>query len=107
LLRAGTRDAWLEVVRSEVKNRRIRRLPGAVGADVLRPVRADVGGVRMRDRPKGVAWHLAPAEKVMLDVPARAYGFAMRFSEGSGVWLLATAFPSGLGFPRTGWSRPA
>jgi 23S rRNA pseudouridine2605 synthase len=72
VLRAGTRNAWLEVVLNEGKNRQIRRLLGAVGADVLRLVRVDVGGVRLGDLPRGVVRHLSPAEKAMLDVPARA-----------------------------------
>ena len=70
-LRAGTRNAWLEVVLSEGRNRQIRRLLGAVGADVLRLVRIDVGGVRLGDLPRGAVRHLTPAEKAMLDVPTR------------------------------------
>ncbi len=71
LLRAGTRNAWLEVVLSEGKNRQIRRLLGAVGADVLRLVRVNVGGVRLGDLAKGAVRHLTPTEKAMLDVPTR------------------------------------
>jgi 23S rRNA pseudouridine2605 synthase len=72
LLRAGARNAWLEVVLSEGRNRQIRRLLGAVGADVLRLVRIDVGGVRLADLPRGMVRHLTPAEKAMLDVPVQA-----------------------------------
>ena len=72
LLRSGMRNAWVEVVLNEGKNRQIRRLLGAVGADVLRLVRIDVGGVRLGDLPSGTVRHLSPAEKAMLDVPARA-----------------------------------
>lgn len=71
LLRAGARNAWLEIVLSEGKNRQIRRLLGAVGADVLRLVRINVGGVRLGDLPRGAIRHLTPAEKAMLDVPVR------------------------------------
>jgi 23S rRNA pseudouridine2605 synthase len=71
LLRAGTRNAWLEVVLNEGKNRQIRRLLSAVGADVLRLVRIGVGGLRLDDLPRGAVRHLTPAEKAMLDVPAR------------------------------------
>ncbi len=70
-LRAGARTAWLEVVLNEGRNRQIRRLLGAVGAEVLRLVRIDVGGVRLGDLPRGAVRHLTPAEKAMLDVPAR------------------------------------
>lgn len=72
LLRVGTRNAWLEVVLSEGRNRQIRRLLAAVGANVLRLVRVDVGGVQLGDLPKGAVRHLSPAEKAMLDVPAHA-----------------------------------
>lgn len=72
VLRAGTRTAWLEVVLNEGKNRQIRRLLGAVGAEVLRLVRIDVGGVRLGDLPRGAVRPLTPAEKAMLDVPAPA-----------------------------------
>ena len=68
MLRAGTRSAWLEVVLSEGKNRQIRRLLGAVGAEVLRLVRVDVGGVRLGDLPKGKVRLLTPAEKTMLEI---------------------------------------
>ncbi len=71
LLRAGARNAWLEVVLCEGKNRQIRRLLGAVGAEVLRLVRINVGGVRLGDLPTGTVRHLTPAEKAMLDVPIR------------------------------------
>jgi 23S rRNA pseudouridine2605 synthase len=71
-LRAGARNAWLEVVLSEGRNRQIRRLLGAVGAEVLRLVRVEVGGLRLGDLPRGAVRPLTPAEKAMLDVPVRA-----------------------------------
>jgi 23S rRNA pseudouridine2605 synthase len=71
LLRTGVRNAWLEVVLNEGKNRQIRRLLSAVGADVLRLVRIDVGGVQLGDLPRGAIRHLTPSEKAILDVPAR------------------------------------
>jgi 23S rRNA pseudouridine2605 synthase len=71
VLRAGMRNAWLEVVLNEGKNRQIRRLLGAVGADVLRLVRVEVGGLRLGDLPRGAARHLTPAEKAMLDIPVQ------------------------------------
>ncbi len=71
LLRAGASNAWLEVVLNEGRNRQIRRLLGAVDAEVLRLVRIDVGGVRLGDLPRGAVRHLTPAEKAMLDVPAQ------------------------------------
>jgi 23S rRNA pseudouridine2605 synthase len=79
ILRTGRRTAWLEVVLSEGRNRQIRRLLDAVGADVLRLVRINVGGVVLGDLPRGAAVrHLTPAEKGMLDVPARAFSTPLR-----------------------------
>ncbi|MBF9235539.1 pseudouridine synthase [Microvirga alba] len=71
VLRAGTRNAWLEVVLNEGKNRQIRRLLGAVGAEVLRLLRVEVGEVQLGDLPRGAARHLTPEEKAKLDVPDR------------------------------------
>jgi 23S rRNA pseudouridine2605 synthase len=56
---------------NEGRNRQIRRLLGAVDAEVLRLVRIDVRGVRLGDLPRGAVRHLTPAEKAMLDVPAQ------------------------------------
>ncbi|MGO4572607.1 pseudouridine synthase [Microvirga sp. 2TAF3] len=72
VLRSGTRTAWLEVILSEGKNRQIRRLLGAVEAEVLRLVRIEVGGLQLGDLPRGAVRHLTPAEKAMLDVPVCA-----------------------------------
>ncbi|MBB3019163.1 23S rRNA pseudouridine2605 synthase [Microvirga lupini] len=83
VLRAGRRNAWLEIVLNEGRNRQIRRLLGAVGAEVLRLVRIDVGGVRLDDLPQGAVRHLTPAEKAMLDVPARVGSGLLRVSSRS------------------------
>lgn len=72
LLRAGARNAWLEVVLNEGRNRQIRRLLSAVEAQVLRLVRIEAGGVRLGDLPRAAVRHLTPAEKAMLDVPGQA-----------------------------------
>lgn len=69
ILRTGQRNAWLEIVLNEGKNRQIRRLIGAVGADVLRLVRVKVGGLELGDLAKGAARNLTPSEKAILDVP--------------------------------------
>jgi len=83
VLRAGTRNAWLEVVLSEGRNRQIRRLLDAVDAAVLRLVRIDVGGVRLGELPRGAVRHLTPAEKARLDVPVQT---ASRQPGHFGVW---------------------
>jgi len=72
VLRAGERKGWLEIVLNEGKNRQIRRLVGATGAEVLRLVRVEVGGLRLGDLTKGAARLLTPDEKAMLDVPRQA-----------------------------------
>jgi 23S rRNA pseudouridine2605 synthase len=82
ILRTGGRTAWLDVVLSEGWNRQIRRLLDAVGADVLRLVRINVGGVVLGDLPRGAVGHLTPSEKAMLDVPVRAVPARVRLPQG-------------------------
>ena len=62
LLRAGGRNAWLEIVLDEGRNRHIRRLLAAHGIGVLRLVRVSIGGLRLGDLPKGQWRHLAAEE---------------------------------------------
>lgn len=57
LLRTGTRNAWLEIVLDEGRNRHIRRLLEAFDIGVLRLVRTAIGDVALGDLPKG-AWRL-------------------------------------------------
>lgn len=53
LLRAGERNAWLEVVLDEGRNRQIRRLLAAFGIGVLRLVRVAIGPLALGDLGKG------------------------------------------------------
>ena len=55
LLRAGARNAWLEIVLDEGRNRHIRRLLEAFDIRVLRLVRTAIGDLALGDLPKG-AW---------------------------------------------------
>ena len=55
LLRAGARNAWLEIVLDEGRNRQIRRLLAAHDVGVLRLLRVRVGELALGDLPKG-AW---------------------------------------------------
>lgn len=53
LLRSGRRNAWLEVVLDEGRNRHLRRLLGAFGIGVLRLVRVAIGDLALGSLPKG------------------------------------------------------
>lgn len=55
VLRSGTRNAWLEIVLDEGRNRQIRRLLSAVDIGVLRLVRVAIGGLELGTLAKG-AW---------------------------------------------------
>lgn len=70
-LRQGGRNAWLEIVLDEGRNRHIRRLLAALDVDVLRLVRVAVGPLPLGDLPKGGWRHLTTAEVRLLGAPAR------------------------------------
>ncbi|MEP6632621.1 MAG: pseudouridine synthase [Luteimonas sp.] len=53
LLRSGDRNAWLEIVLDEGRNRQIRRLLLAFDLRVLRLVRVAIGPLRLGELPKG------------------------------------------------------
>lgn len=71
LLREGERNAWLEIVLDEGRNRQIRRLLAAVDIGVLRLVRVAIGPLPMGELGKG-AWRMLSAEEVqaLTSVPA-------------------------------------
>lgn len=71
LLRSGQRNAWLEIVLDEGRNRQIRRLLQAFDIGVLRLVRVAIGKVPLGELPKGRWRHLSPAEVDALAVPTR------------------------------------
>lgn len=66
LLRAGEKNAWLEVVLDEGRNRHIRRLLAALGFDVLRLVRVAIGPLQLGELAKGQWRHLSAAEVAAL-----------------------------------------
>lgn len=66
VLRAGQKNAWLEIVLDEGRNRQIRRLLAAFDAKVLRLVRVAIGDLVLGDLPKGQWRHLSEAEIVRL-----------------------------------------
>jgi len=62
LLRHGEKNAWLEIVLDEGRNRHIRRLLAAHGIDVLRLIRVAIGALPLGDLPKGKWRHLTTEE---------------------------------------------
>ena len=70
LLRSGTRNAWLEIVLDEGRNRQIRRLLAAHGLGVLRLVRVAIGGVVLGDLAKGAWRELTAGEVSSLATPS-------------------------------------
>src|SRR5690606_18887475 len=60
VLRSGERNAWLEIVLEEGRNRQIRRLLAAFGIGVLRLVRVAVGPLVLGELGKG-AWRMLEA----------------------------------------------
>jgi 23S rRNA pseudouridine2605 synthase len=71
-LRQGGRNAWLEVVLDEGRNRQIRRLLAAFDVSVLRLVRVAVGGLALGELPKGQWRVLTTPEIAALSAPRAA-----------------------------------
>jgi 23S rRNA pseudouridine2605 synthase len=67
LLRQGERNSWLEIILDEGKNRHIRRMMEALGAEVLRLIRVAIGPLALGDLPKSAVRALAPEEKLSFD----------------------------------------
>jgi 23S rRNA pseudouridine2605 synthase len=62
VLRSGDKNAWLEIVLDEGRNRQIRRLLSAFDVAVLRLVRVAIGSLVLGDLPKGQWRALTEAE---------------------------------------------
>lgn len=69
LLRSGERNAWIEIVLDEGRNRQIRRLLAACGIGVLRLVRVAIGELALGDLPKG-SWRPLSEDEVGALAPA-------------------------------------
>ena len=69
VLRVGDKNAWLEIVLDEGRNRQIRRLLAALDIGVLRLLRVAIGDLVLGDLAKGQWRMLTPAERQAL-VPA-------------------------------------
>jgi 23S rRNA pseudouridine2605 synthase len=68
-LRSGQRNAWLEIVLDEGRNRQIRRLLKAFDVAVLRLVRVAVGNLQLGSLAKG-AWRALTVQEIAALVPA-------------------------------------
>ncbi|MFK2905134.1 rRNA pseudouridine synthase [Dyella ginsengisoli] len=62
VLREGEKNAWLEIVLDEGRNRHIRRLLAAHEVGVLRLIRVAIGPLALGELPKGQWRHLTPDE---------------------------------------------
>jgi len=62
-LRAGSRNAWLEIILAEGRNRQIRRMLAALDVSVLRLVRVAIGPLVLGDLPKG-QWRMLTTPEV-------------------------------------------
>ncbi len=69
LLRMGEKNAWLEVVLDEGRNRQIRRLLAEFDIGVLRLVRVAIGRLTLGDLPKGQWRRLDIGEAAGLSPP--------------------------------------
>jgi 23S rRNA pseudouridine2605 synthase len=66
ILRQGEKNAWLEIILDEGKNRHIRRMLETLDVQVLRLVRIAVGRLPLGDLPKGAWRFLTEAEVAAL-----------------------------------------
>jgi 23S rRNA pseudouridine2605 synthase len=66
ILRQGPRQAWLEIVLNEGRNRHIRRMLGVLGLDVVRLVRVAIGELTLGELAKGQWRRLDASEVEML-----------------------------------------
>lgn len=71
VLRQGEKNAWLEIVLDEGRNRQIRRMFAALGIEVLRLIRVAIGPLPLGTLKKGSSRPLTAAEKTELDAALR------------------------------------
>lgn len=63
MIGCGKKNAWLEIILTEGRNRQIRRMLAACGHDVLRLMRVAIGSLELGDLPKG-AWRMLTAAEI-------------------------------------------
>ncbi len=68
LLREGGRNSWLEVVLEEGRNRQIRRMLEVLGAECLRLIRVEIGGLALGELEKGAVRALTAEEVALLKI---------------------------------------
>ncbi|MEO7052715.1 MAG: pseudouridine synthase [Rhodanobacter sp.] len=71
VLRKGGKNAWIEVVLDEGRNRHIRRLLAALGFEVMRLIRVSIGPLSLGELPKG-QWRRLSEDEVASLAPASA-----------------------------------
>src|SRR5690606_8255145 len=76
LLRHGERNAWVEMVIDEGRNRQIRRIVEAAGAQVLRLVRVGIGCRSLGELPKCAVRRLRREEVALPLQPDKPSGTA-------------------------------
>ncbi len=74
-LRRGAKNAWLEIVLDEGRNRQIRRVLAAFDIGVLRLVRVAIGPLQLGDLAKGKWRELDAREVAMLTSPTGLAGW--------------------------------
>jgi 23S rRNA pseudouridine2605 synthase len=74
VLRKGERNAWLEIMLDEGKNRQIRRMLEQLNVEVLRLVRVAVGPLVLGELAKGACRALTPEEKRAVDQAMKVPG---------------------------------
>jgi 23S rRNA pseudouridine2605 synthase len=67
IIRAGDKNAWIEIVLDEGKNRQIRRMFECFGIEVLRLIRIAVGPLELGQLEKGKTRVLTADEKEAID----------------------------------------
>ena len=72
ILRSGRKNAWLEIVLDEGKNRHIRRMLEALGLEVLRLVRVSIGPVQLGELARAGHRALRSEEKIAMDRALRS-----------------------------------
>lgn len=70
VLREGEKNAWLEIILDEGKNRQIRRILAELNFDVLRLIRVQIGDLKLGELAKGQWRMLEKFEADALAIPS-------------------------------------